>query len=79
MWSVQEAKSRLSEIMRLAREGEPQVIGSREPCIVVSAKQFNAGRPRKNLGSWLAKTAPRGEPMELPPRDAGRGDPFAES
>jgi prevent-host-death family protein len=79
MWSVQEAKSRLSEIMRLARDGEPQVIGSRDPCVVVSAKQFDAARPRKHLGRWLVESAPRGTPIELPPRGPDRGDPFAES
>lgn len=79
MWSVQEAKSRLSEVMRRARNGEPQIIGSRDPCIVVSAKQFDQVRPRKHLGRFLVETAPRGAPLELPPRDAGRGDPFSES
>lgn len=79
MWSVQEAKARLSEVMRRARAGEPQIIGSRDPCIVVSAKQFTAGRPRRHLGRWLVESAPRGEPIELPPRGSDRGDPFSES
>ena len=79
MWSVQQAKAQLSEVMRRARAGEPQTIGSRDPCIVVSAKQFNTGQPKKHLGQWLVESAPRGEPIELPPRGPDRGDPFAES
>jgi hypothetical protein len=31
------------------------------------------------LGRFLVETAPRGTAIELPLRDAGRGDPFAES
>lgn len=79
MWSVQEAKAHLSEVMRRARAGEPQVIGSRDPCVVVSARQFKASRPKKHLGRWLVESAPRGEPIDLPPRGPDRGDPFSES
>jgi prevent-host-death family protein len=79
MWSVQEAKARLSEVMRRARAGEPQIIGARDPCIVISARQFDQARPKKHLGRFLVETAPRGTAIELPLRDAGRGDPFAES
>lgn len=79
MWSVQEAKARLSEVMRRARAGEPQVIGTRDPVVVVSAKDFAEARPRKHLGRWLIESAPRGTPIELPPRDFGRGDPFSDS
>ncbi|MGH6922706.1 MAG: type II toxin-antitoxin system Phd/YefM family antitoxin [Propylenella sp.] len=79
MWSVQDAKARLSEVMRRARKGEPQFIGTREPCVLVSADQFQAARPGKHLGRFLVETAPRGAPIELPPRGADRGDPFSES
>jgi prevent-host-death family protein len=79
MWSVQEAKARLSEVMRRARAGEPQTIGARDPCIVVSAEQFRAARPKRHLGRFLIDTAPRGAPIELPPRGSDRGDPFSDS
>jgi prevent-host-death family protein len=79
MWSVQEAKARLSEVMRHARAGEPQVIGLRDPCVLLSAKQFETGRPRKHLGRWLVESAPRGTPIEQPPRSSRRGDPFSEA
>lgn len=79
MWSVQEAKARLSEVMRRARGGEPQIIGSRQPVVVISADQLEAVRPRKHLGRFLVETAPRGAPIKLPPRGPDRGDPFGES
>ena len=78
MWSVQEAKARLSEVMRRARQGEPQTIGTRDPCIVVSAEQFRASRPKRHLGRFLIDTAPRGAPIELPPRGPDRGNPFSD-
>jgi prevent-host-death family protein len=79
MWSVQEAKARLSEVMRRARAGEPQVIGSRDPCVLVSARQFKASRPHDHLGRWLVDSAPRGVTIALPPRSSKRGDPFFEA
>lgn len=79
MWSVQEAKARLSEVMRRARAGEPQIIGTRDPVVVVSAKQYKSAHQRKHLGRWLIESAPRGTPIDLPPRSSRRGDPFAGS
>ncbi len=58
MWSVQAAKARLSEVMRRARAGEPQVIGTRDPVVVVSAEQFKLARPQKHLGRWLIEIRP---------------------
>jgi prevent-host-death family protein len=78
MWSVQDAKAHLSEVMRRARAGEPQIIGTRDPVVVMSAKDFERLSPRKHLGRFLIETAPRGAPIKLPPRDAGRGDPLSD-
>ena len=39
-WSVADAKAKLSEILRLARAGEPQTIGTEDACVVVSAAYF---------------------------------------
>lgn len=76
-WTVQAAKAQLSEILRLARAGEPQRIGVADACIVVSEKDWQAREPKKaHFGKWLVETAPRGEDIELPPRKPDRGDPF---
>jgi prevent-host-death family protein len=75
-WSVAEAKAKLSEILRLARAGEPQIIGSEEPCVVVSADQFERLWQPRHLGRFLIETAPRGAELELPPRGSDRPDPF---
>ena len=79
MWSVQDAKARLSEVMRLARAGKPQIVGTRHPVVVMSAKDFERAKPKAHLGRFLVETAPRGAPIELPPRDSGRSDPFNEA
>ena len=76
-WTVQDAKSRLSELLRRARAGEPQRIGEREPCVVISEKTWAALQERPHLGRWLVENAPRGAPIELPSRKSKRGDPFA--
>ena len=78
IWTVPEAKARLSEILRLAREGAPQTIGANEPCVVLSAAMFAELRSKRRLGRFLLATAPRGSEIELPPRSGDRGDPFAE-
>jgi prevent-host-death family protein len=77
IWPVAEAKAKLSEILRLARAGEPQTIGSEEPCVVISADQYEQ-LSRRHLGKFLIETAPRGVELELPARDGDRGDPFAD-
>ena len=77
-WTVQNAKSHLSEILRRARAGELQRIGEKEPCVVVSEKAWAALQGGKHLGRWLVENAPRGEPLELPSRKTRRGDPFAD-
>lgn len=76
IWSVFEAKAKLSEILRLARAGEPQTIGSEEPCVVMSADQFEQLEQPQHLGKFLIETAPRGIELELPPRESDRPDPF---
>ena len=76
-WSVADAKAKLSEILRLARAGEPQTIGSEEPCVVISAARVAQLWQPEPLGKFLIESAPRGDDLELPPRSDDRGDPFA--
>ncbi len=80
MWTVQEAKAKLSEVLKRAKQGEPQVIGALDPCVVVSMDQYkrlSAHDEEPHLGKWLVDTAPRGFELELPSRDDDRPDPFA--
>jgi prevent-host-death family protein len=76
-WSVADAKAKLSEILRLARAGEPQTIGTEEPCVVVSAAQYEQYFQPDHLGLFLIESAPRGHDFELPSRSRDRDDPFA--
>ena len=79
VWTVAEAKAKLSEILRLAREGDPQTIGTEDPCMVVSAEQFARNFQSDHLGRFLIESAPRGSDFELPPRTGDRDTtPFAE-
>ncbi len=78
VWTVAEAKARLSEILRLAESRGPQRIGTRRPFVVVPAHQWDeAIRPRTSLGTWLIEKTPRGTELEIPSRrDSGREIPF---
>ena len=81
MWTVQNAKAHLSELLRLAKAGEPRVIGTQDPCIVISARKYQtltqANEP--HLGRWLVANAPAGPALQLPSRADSRIDPFDES
>jgi prevent-host-death family protein len=69
VWSVQEAKAKLSEVLRKAREEGPQRIGAQHPCVVVPLETWEEKNgSREHLGRWLVRTAPRGAPLELPAR-----------
>ena len=81
MWTVQEAKSKLSEVLDRARKGKAQIVGTRDPCVVISLAEYERLRGRQDdephLGRWLVQNAPRGFELELPPRGDDRPDPFA--
>ena len=68
-WTVNDAKTYLSEILRRAQTGEPQRIGTENSCIVISADQWEhltGWKPR--LGQWLiSHLAGTGE-LNLPDR-----------
>ena len=78
VWTVAEAKARLSEILRLAESEGPQQIGIRNPCVVVPADAWYAKAPqRKPLGQWLIENVPRGANLEIPrDRDSRREIPL---
>lgn len=77
MWSVAEAKVHLSEVLRRARAGEPQFIGTRGSCVVISAELYRekVEEERGHDGQWLvARAAEVGLDIPLPPRNEDRAD-----
>ena len=77
VWTVAEAKARLSEILRLAETEGPQRIGARRPFVVVPAAAWEEKTPpRKPMGQWLIENMPRGVELELPDRSSNRPVPF---
>ncbi len=79
VWTVAEAKARLSEILRLAETEGPQRIGARRPFVVVPAAAWEEKTPpRKPLGQWLIENMPRGVELEIPDRSSSRAIPFIE-
>ena len=49
VWTVAEAKARLSEVLRLAEEEGPQRIGARRPFVVVPAAVWRRKRVPASL------------------------------
>ena len=77
VWTVAEAKARLSELLRLSETEGPQRIGTRKAFVVVPEKMWQAHRPeRKPLGQWLVENMPRGIELEVPDRSSSREIPF---
>ena len=67
VWTVTEAKARLSEILRLAEHEGPQQIGRRKTFVVVPAADWYAKKPpRKPMGQWLVDNMPRGVNLDIP-------------
>ena len=79
VWTVAEAKARLSEILRLSEEEGPQRIGARKSFVVVPAHIWDERHPpRMPLGQWLIKNVPRGTNLEVPDRSSNRKIPFVD-
>ena len=74
VWTIAEAKARLSEILRLAEEEGPQHIGARRSFVIVSARDWYAKMsPRQPMGQWLIDNMPRGANLDIPKdRESGR-------
>ena len=75
-WQLQDAKNRLSELVRKAREEGPQVITlrGRDAVVVVSANEFGKlSRPRGSLVDFFRKSPLAGVKLDLDrSRDTGR-------
>ena len=81
MWTVQDAKAKLSQVLQRARDGEAQVIGAKDPCVVISMedyKRMSAREEEPHLGRWLAQNLPGAGDIELPSRHGDRPSPFAD-
>ena len=77
VWTVAEAKAKLSEVLRLAETEGPQRIGARKAFVVVQAAAWEERRPgRMPLGQWLVENVPRGTNLEAPDRGSTRSIPF---
>ena len=78
VWTVSEAKARLSEILRRSETEGPQRIGARRAFVVVPAETWYAQAPqREPMGKWLVENMPRGIDLEIPGREeGGRSIPF---
>ena len=82
VWTIAEAKARLSEILRLAETEGPQRIGARKPFVVVPERVWrDRESPRQPMGAWLVENMPRGfDDLELPDRnEPEREIPFQDS
>ena len=79
-WTVRDAKAKLSEVLRKAKEDGPQRIGERETYIVITEAEWQRlSAPKLHLGNWLLKNMPKAEELELPDRrDRARVSPFDE-
>ena len=76
VWTVAEAKARLSEILRRAEEEGPQRIGTRKEFVVVPAHVWEENTERTQpLGQWLVENMPRFGELDVPPRHEGRERP----
>lgn len=75
-WQLQDAKNRLSELVRKARDEGPQVITlrGRDAVVVVSANEFGKlSRPRGSLVEFFRKSPLAGVNLDLDrSRDTGR-------
>lgn len=83
VWTIAEAKARLSEILRLAESEGPQRIGTRKSFVVVPEEVWvkHEPEPRMPMGQWLVENLRGLGPLELPDRsedDSERRIPYSD-
>ncbi len=79
-WTISDAKAQLSEIIRLAYQGEPQIIGTQKPCVLVTEAYFQTliqanAQHRLRMGDALIKAGAMvsmEEELQLPSRKEHR-------
>ena len=76
VWTVADAKARLSEVLRRSEEEGPQLIGTRKKFVIVPARVwYEKEEPSQSLGQWLIENMPRLGEIEVPPRQEPRERP----
>lgn len=77
IWTIAEAKAKLSEVLRLANTS-PQYVGTKKPYVIVSAEQWEKiNAPAQPMGQWLIKNMAGAGELELPDRqEPDRETPF---
>jgi len=74
-WTVSQAKTHLSTILRRVKAGQPQIIGAREQYVIVPLEVFQK-QQRPPIGTWLiqegAKVALEDADVVLPSRHDDR-------
>ncbi len=82
VWTIAEAKAKLSEILRLAESEGPQRIGTRKSFVVVPEQVWleREREPRMPMGQWLVENLRGLGPLEIPDRkdDPERPIPYAD-
>jgi antitoxin (DNA-binding transcriptional repressor) of toxin-antitoxin stability system len=71
MWTLEQAKSEFSDLLRRVDAGDPQIVDAERPSVVLSmadCERLTGARNRPHLGRWLVENAPRVADLELPPR-----------
>ena len=77
VWTVAQAKAKLSEVLRLADSEGPQRIGTRRPFVVVPAEVWEEKEhPVMPLGQWLIENVPQGTNLKDSARSSSRPIPF---
>lgn len=76
VWTVADAKTRLSEVLRRSEEEGPQLIGTRKEFVIVPARVwYEKNQPQQPLGQWLIENMPRLGGIEVPSRQEERERP----
>ena len=69
VWTVAEAKARLSELLRRCEQEGPQRIGVRKSFVVVPAELWTVkSQADEPMGRWLVENMPRGTNLPAPDR-----------
>lgn len=71
-WTVADSKARLSEVLRLARSGVPQIVGTQDPCVIISLAEYERLLPKAHGGRALLALATRFRPIETVPEDGAQ-------